>query len=61
MGLASFNKARKLEAERNKLKKEISYEGLTFAELKKFAKSKDINTYKMKQEDLIKALEEVGV
>ena len=38
----------------------IDYNNITFAELKKLAKEKNIDTYKIKKEDLIKALQGVG-
>lgn len=37
----------------------MDYNSLSFQKLRKVAKEKDINTYKMNKEDIIKALEDL--
>jgi hypothetical protein len=70
MSLAGFNAIRKKQAEAKALEEmanieSMNIEDMSFAELKKFAKSKGVKIEKtMKQEDIIEAiqaLEKAGV
>jgi len=56
MSLCGFNHRRKIEQETANIENK-KIEDMSFQELKKFAKSKSINTYRMKQEDIIEALQ----
>jgi len=66
MSLCGFNRRRKIEQEA-KLLEEIdnientNIENWTFMELKKLAKVKGINTHKMKQEDILEALQTLEI
>lgn len=68
MGLAGFNTIRKKQADLQQIeiKDDIeefenkNIEEMTFPELKKYAKEKGINSYKMSKEELVAALEKVG-
>lgn len=60
MGLASFNRARRLQAERRAAEEIVegtNYDLLSFNELRKIAKDKGINSRGLKREALVEEIE----